>query len=275
MDQSRRVDTSSGHPSAICASVPASRCPRIARPDDVPQPESVEEVTAWAGSEDSRRVELVYAPVFWVLLALAGLGFLIQQTIADPTGAGWNITINGESHDSWPGWVPWLAWIGVGMWLLVAVCVLVLRLSIQRDLRVENERIFESGIAHSIHRASLDYDGEASWATYIALDHRIDDQRAARIHAAFEQWIARAGLPPAGSGPISSSTLFGAEAAGGYFLLHLPVSATAGATADHAWMLITEPQDGDGDVIVTPVPVPKKLERTRRRLRRKAGGSTP
>lgn len=79
-----------------------NRSPRLARPRDVPRPESPEEVTVWAGLEDFRHTVLIYAPVFWVLLPLAALAFLIQQTITDPTGADVNITINGESVDSWP-----------------------------------------------------------------------------------------------------------------------------------------------------------------------------
>ncbi|MCP2624021.1 hypothetical protein [Mycolicibacterium smegmatis] len=254
----------------IWATLATSSPARVARPRDVPRPESVEEVAGWAGSEDLRRTELVYAPVFWVLLPLAAIAFLTHQAITDPTGAGWSITINGASRDSWPVWVPWLAWIGVSVWLLIAVGVLLLRLSILRDLRDQNEWIFEHGVAHSIHRASVDYEGEASWSTYIALDHRLDDRQAARIHAAFEQWLSQAGLPPSGSKPIASTTLFGAQAKGGYFILHLPVSQTAGATAEHEWMLITEPQADESDVIVTPVPVPKRLQKIRRELRRRA-----
>jgi len=252
----------------------ASGPPLLARPRDAPEPESVDEVARWAGSEDSRRVELVYAPVFWVFLSLTAIGFLIFQTVTDPTGSGWNITINGESRDTWPAWVPPLAWVGVSVWLFVAVGVLLFRLSLLRDLHAENEWIFEHGVAHSTHRSSVDYDdGEARWATYIALDHRLDDRQAARIHAAFEEWLAREGLPPSGSKPISSQALFGAQAAGGYFVLHLPVSAIAGDTAEHQWIVLTEPRqnaDSSGGVIVTPVPVPKKLERIHRKLRRRA-----
>ncbi|SHY73325.1 Uncharacterised protein [Mycobacteroides abscessus subsp. bolletii] len=262
--------TPSDH-SVIWASASASMPTTLDRPHDVPRPESVDEISRWAGSEDLRRTELVYAPVFWVFLPLAVIGFLIYQMITDPTSAGWSITANGASRDTWLAWVPWLAWIGVTVWLLIAVGVLLLRLSALRDLRVENAWVYGHGVAHSIHRACIDYDdGEARWATYIALDHRLDDGQAATIHAAFELWLFQAGLPPSGSKPISSETLFGEQAQGGYFILHLPVSTTAGETTAHKWLLITQPQDDERDVIVTPVPIPKKLAKIRRTLHRKA-----
>ncbi|WP_396911138.1 hypothetical protein [Mycolicibacterium sp.] len=271
MPEHTAASPTSGEQPEVWASTLALKPARLDRPRDVPTPKSVDEVTRWAGSENLRSTELVYAPVFWVLLPLAAIGFLIHQTITDPTGTGWSITINGESRDSWPAWVPWLAWIGVSVWLLIAVGVLLLRLSVLRDLRAENEWNFEHGVAHSIHRASVDYDdGEASWATYIALDHRLDDPQAATIHGAFEQWLSQAGLPPSGSKPISSATLFGMQARGGYFILHLPVSTTAGETTEHKWLLITEPHENESDVIVTPVPVSKRLQKIRRKLHRKA-----
>ena len=129
------------------------------------------------------------------------------------------------------------------------------------------------GIARPV--ASMDYeDGDATgWATYIALDHRLDDRRAAEIHEAFEQWLRQGGMPPSGSGPISSASLFGPQLAGGYLFLRLSVSQSAGETAEHEWMLITEPRycdDGDaGDVIVTPVPPRKRLAKIRAKLRRR------
>ena len=266
------MHTTTGSDVDIWGRVVAGGPPGILRPGPVPRPESVEEVAAWAGSEGFRRVELIFAPVFWVLLPLAALGFLIQQAIADPTGQGWNKSFFGESVEVWPSWFLWLVWIGMGVWLLIAVGVLLLRTSAWKDLGVENRRIFEHGVAHSIHRASVDHDdGEAGgWATYIALDHRLGDRQAARIHEAFEQWLRSGGLPPSGSAPVSSATLFGAQAKGGYFFLHLPVSQTAGSTTEHQWMLITEPSDGErtGDVIVTPVPVWKRLRKIRAKLRR-------
>ncbi|WP_341258324.1 MULTISPECIES: hypothetical protein [Gordonia] len=198
---------------------------RLERPSVVPGPESAVEVGRWADSEDLRRTELVYAPAFWVLLPLAAIAFLVHQAVTDPTGAGWNIAFNGESRDTWPSWVPWGAWIGVSVWLLAAIGVLLFRLSILRDLQAENRWIYEHGVAHSIHRASIDYDdGEDTWATYIALDHRVHDKQAETIHRAFEEWLRSTGLPPAGSAPISSAALFGPQMKGGYFILHPPMS---------------------------------------------------
>ena len=247
------------------------RTPELARPVDVPRPESVEEVSVWAASEDFRRTVLVSAPVFWVVLPVAALGFLIWGSITDP-GDGWTGNIFDDESTGQP-WNFWQVWVGVAIWLLIAVGVLALRLSVYADLRLENQRIYEHGVAHSIHRTSVDYDdGEASWPTYIALDRRLDDQQAARIHEAFEQWLSSTGLPPSGSDPISSTTLFGAQAKGGYFFLHLPVSQTSGVTAEHRWLLITEPRDGEGEgeAIVTPVPATKQLRKIRVKLRRRA-----
>lgn len=256
------------HPEAWARATEA-RSPGVVRPVDVPRPETVEEVSVWAGSEDLRRTILVSAPVFWVVLPLAAIGFLIWGSITDP-GDGWTGNIFDDQYTGQP-WNFWLVWVGVAIWLLIAIGVLVLRLSVFSDLRAENKWIFEHGIAHSIHRASVDYDdGEARWPTYIALDRRLSDGQAARIHEAFEQWLSLAGLPPSGSDPISSTRLFGGQAKGGYFFLHLPVSQAAGVTTEHRWMLMTEPQDGDGDVIVTPVPVTKQMRKIRARLRRNA-----
>ncbi|GAC79324.1 hypothetical protein SAMN04488550_4314 [Gordonia malaquae] len=250
---------------------PGSDAARLERPSVVPGPESAVEVGRWADSEDLRRTELVYAPAFWVLLPLAAIAFLVHQAVTDPTGAGWNIAFNGESRDTWPSWVPCGAWIGVSVWLLAAIGVLLFRLSILRDLQAENRWIYEHGVAHSIHRASIDYDdGEDTWATYIALDHRVHDKQAETIHRAFEEWLRSTGLPPSGSAPISSAALFGPQMKGGYFILHPPMSRVAGSDTGHRWVLITEPRRAADDVIVTPIPEPKKLARIRRRLSRKA-----
>lgn len=255
----------------IWADVAASTPRPLDRPTDVPEPESLEEVARWAGSEDLRATVLVGAPVFWVILPLAVIGFLTWGTVTDP-GDGWAGNLFDDDADG-ELWNFWQVWVAVGVWLLVAVGVLLLRLSVLRDLRAENAWILAHGVAHSIHRASITYDdGEACWATYVAVDHRIDDRQAARIFEAFERWIRQEGLPPAGSEPLSSADVFGAQAAGGWFILHLPISQVAGSTAEQRWMLIAPPQGGeeDGGALVTPVPVPKTLHRMRRRLRRRA-----
>jgi hypothetical protein len=222
----------------------------------------------WAGGEDFRRTQLIYAPVFWVLLPVAAFGFLIWGMVDDP-GDGWTGNLFDDESSRQP-WNYWQIWVGVGVWLLIAVVVLLLRLSVHAGLRIENEWILRHHAAHSIHRTSVDYDdGEASWATYIALDHRFDDRQAALIQEAFEQWISQAGLPPSGSAPISSEVLFGTRARGGYFILHLPVSQAARETTGYRWMLITPPRDGDGEVLVTPVPTGKRFRRLREKAHRK------
>lgn len=243
---------------------------QVQRPRDVPRPESTDEVALWAGSEDLRFTTLVLAPTFWVVLPLLAFGYLIAGTITDP-GDGWTGNLF-DKEGSGELWNFWQVWVGVTIWLLIAVAVLLLQLSVHADLRGENEWIFQHSTAHSIHRASVDYDdGEApGWATYIALDHHLDDALAALIHEAFERWISSVGLPPSGSGPISSELLFGAAARGGYFFLQLPVSQTAGQTTDHRWMLITEPRDSGSELLVTPVPVGHKFRRLRGRARRRS-----
>ncbi|MFC0673015.1 hypothetical protein [Brachybacterium hainanense] len=264
------MQTMTGSGAGIWERVTAGPVPGISRPGPAPRAESVEEVAAWAGSEDFRRTTLVTAPVVWVLLPITALGFLVQQAVTDPTGRGGNASFFGETVHAWPVWFVWLIWIAVGIWLLVSVCVLALRLSVWRDLSRENRWIHERSVAHSIHRASVSYDdGEGgAWATHIALDHRLDDGHAARIHEAFEQWLLENSAPP-GSGPISSEDLFGAAAKGGYYILHMPLPQTAGEPVEHQWLLITEPRAEGGDVLVTPVPVPAKLRRIRATLRRR------
>lgn len=271
-------DASAPAPAKDAASYPsvwdevtAQQLLRVGRPANVPVPNSVDEVAAWAGSSGFRRTELIYAPIFWVVLPLAAFALLIQQTIVDPTGSAVGITIGGEVVDSWPTWLLWIFWGGASVWLIGAVFVLVVRLSVYRNLVAENPWIFAHGVAYSIHRSSVDYDGgeTGGWATYIALDWRLDDQQAACIHAAFEKWLRTSGLPPSGSGPISSESLFGAPAKGGYFFLHLPVSQTAGDDVKNEWVLITEPRKAGDDVIVTPVPAPKQLRRMRAKAERR------
>lgn len=162
------------------------------------------------------RVELIRAPAFWGLLPLAAIAFLISQTVTDLTNSGWSIIMSGESRDTPPGGVSPRVWIGVGAWLLVAAGLLLFRLSLLRYSHVENERNFEHGVAHSIHRSSAGCDDdEERPATSIALDHRLDDRHAARLHAAFAAWLARAGQPHSGSKPASSQMLFFTQATSG------------------------------------------------------------
>lgn len=247
----------------------ASRPRRLARPDDVPRPESADEVARWAGREDLRRTQLVYAPVFWVVLPLAATTVLVWGTITDP-GEGWTGNLFDSDADGQP-WNFWLVWVAVGVWLLIAVGVLLLRRSVLRTLRAEDQWVFEHGVAHSIHRTTTDYDdGEARWATYVAIDHRIGDRQAALIHQAFELWLTQVRPLRSGSSPIASASLFGAQASGGYFLRDLPISQLSEATTEHEWMLITPPGEANDEVIVTPVPTAKHLQRIRRRLRRAA-----
>src|SRR5690625_2972502 len=116
---------------AIWAQVMADRPNGPARPGEVPVPESIEEVTAWAGKEDSRRVELIYAPIFWVVLPVAALGGMIWGSIADPRD-GWTGTFFPVENNE-PPWNFGLGWAAVTVWLLIMVGVLVVRLSVFRS----------------------------------------------------------------------------------------------------------------------------------------------
>lgn len=273
-DERPDADNAQGEPAYAdtWARAAGAHPPRLRRSVNVPHPQSAEEASLWAESEGFRRTQFIHAPVFWVVLPLAAIGFLIHQSITDPTGANVNITINGESVDSWPAWLVWLFWIAAGIWLLIAVGVLIVSLRIFADLRLDDAWANEHGVAYSIHRSSFDDDSEGGegWHTYIALDNRLDDQQAERIYAALEQWLSTVGLPPSGSGPISSARLFGADAVGGYFFLRLPVSQAAGADTPYRWMLIAEPRNDDDEVIVIPVPVKKRMQKLRARLRARA-----
>lgn len=266
--QIRHIEPGEGsYPEAWARAVSARPAPLLS-PGHPPRPGSVDEVAMWAGGEDFRRTQLIYAPVFWVLLPVAAFGFLIWGMVDDP-GDGWTGNLFDGEISGQP-WNYWQVWIGAGVWLLGAVMVLLFRLRALAELGSEDEWIYRNSSAHSIHRTSVDYDdGEASWATYIALDHRLDDRQAALIHEAFEQWISQAGLPPSGSAPISSEVLFGRDARGGYFILHLPVSQAAGETTSYRWTLITPPRDGDGEVLVTPVPTGKRFRTLREKAHRK------
>jgi len=74
-------------------------------------------------------------------------------------------------------------------------------------------------------------------------------------------------MPPSGSEPISSTTLFGAQAEGGYFFLHVPFNEFPDGSAQHRWMLITKPRDGEESVIVTTIPARTDFQKVRDRAR--------
>ena len=80
--QIRRIGSGEGAAHEAWARAGTAQAARLRRPRDVPRAESVDEVALWAESEDFRRTELIFAPVFWVGLPLAAIGFLVQQAIA-------------------------------------------------------------------------------------------------------------------------------------------------------------------------------------------------
>lgn len=266
----RRLVAESEEPtdSPVWASAMAVRFRRVGGRTDPPRPESVEEVALWTRSE-IRRVDLIYAPVFWVLLPIAALGYLIWGISADASEPWMGSLLQDDTGEPWNFWE---TWIGVGIWFLVTVGILIMRLRRLPDVQVRNRWIFEHGVAHSAHRTSVDYDDSdvGRQPTYIALDHRLDDRAAARIYEAFEIWLEAGGMPPSGSGPISSATLFGAQAKGGYFFIHIPIDESAGRSAQHRWMLITEPRDGEAAVIVTPIPARTDFHEVRDKARLRA-----
>ncbi|RII20509.1 hypothetical protein DSC45_04715 [Streptomyces sp. YIM 130001] len=69
---------------------------------------------------------------------------------------------------------------------------------------------------------------------------------------------------------ISSTELFGEEAAGGFYLRSVPGFGPAEDVEAHRWVVLTEPRDGEGDATVTTVPRDRKLQRIRRKLHPKA-----
>lgn len=257
--------TDGSYPSAW-ASAMAVRFRRVGGRSDPPRPESVEEVALWERI-GSRRVDLIYVPAFKVLVPVVALGYLIWGALTYP-GEAWTGSLLQD--DSGELWVFWEAWIGVGIWLLIAACALALRLSVYSDLHAEDQWIFEHGVAHSLHRTSVDYDDSevGMQPTYIALDHRLDNRTAAQIHEAFEIWLRAGNMPPSGSAPISSTTLFGAQADGGYFFLHVPFDDSPDGSAHHRWLLITKPRDSDESVTVTTIPARTDFQKKRDRARR-------
>ncbi|AXK35349.1 hypothetical protein DVA86_24585 [Streptomyces armeniacus] len=243
----------------------------------MPRPESVDEVAKWEDPDGLGRTELYYAPIFWVLLPLAALGYLIWGTVTDP-GDGWTGNL---LDDNSPGnlWNFWLVWAGAAVWLLIALGVLVFRFSLTSQVRADNEWIHQHSIPCSVHHSPYrSDDGEGgSWPTFIAIDHRTADEQATRIHLGLHVWLSHEGVRgELDSGSlrerrvISSTELFGEEAAGGFYLRSIPGFGPAEDFEAHRWVLLTEPRDGEGDATVTTVPRHKKLQKIRRRLRRKA-----
>jgi|GEM_PF-2615191 len=267
-------------PALIWAHVIASTPPRLKRPREVPRPESVDEVAKWDDLDGLGRTELLYAPIIWLLLPLGAIGFLGHETVTDPDGAHWTVTIGHDVVGEWQVSALPLVWIGVALWLLWAINELVVRLRRRTIIRMTNEWVFENGAAHSLHLAPYEADdGEGgSWPTFIAIDHRTTDEQAARLHQALRTWVSERATRDAlafGSlhkrSAISTTELFGADASGGYFLGSIPVSGTAADVAAQEWVLITKSPEGTVDAEVTPVPRERQLLAIRRKLRRRRG----
>ncbi|WP_420039060.1 hypothetical protein [Gordonia sp. MP11Mi] len=246
------------------------------RPRDAPSPESADEVGRWDDPDGLGRTELIYAPIFWVCLPLAVLGYLIWGILVHP-GDGWTGNLFDEDVTG-NLWNFWIAWTGVGLWLLVASGVLAFRLSLIKDVHAQNEWIFKHGVLHTIHRSPFDSDdGEGgSWPTFIAIDHRVTDERATRLYQALHTWLSDDAVQVAFDsgalhhrGTIATAELFGDDAADGYFLSTIPGSDTAAHFAGHRWVLITPSVDDGREITVTTVPLEKKLRRIRRKLHRK------
>lgn len=271
-----------GDHEATWALTSSQTVPSVTRASNVPYPESVEEVAKWEDPDGFNRTELVYAPILWLLFPIAALGYLIYETITDPTGSEWSITVNDENVDAWPEWMLWLIWIGVFVWLLIAIGILVFRRQLIAEAHADNEWIYRHGIVYSVHRSPYDSnDGEGgTWPTFIALDHRLPDDSAARIHFGLKSWLSNRevqeylGSSSAGAATVISSTdLFGIDATGGYYLHSIPGFGTAADFEAHDWVIITPPRGDDQIPTITKVPQEKRLQRIRTRLRRRAARS--
>lgn len=242
------------------------------RVENVPRPESVEEVGLWEDSHGFARTELIHAPIFWVCLPVAAIVFLGYEAVTDPTGQGWGKHFFGESVDAWPTWFVWSVWIGVFVWLFIAVGVLVVRLWVRREVLADNMWIFEHGVPCTIHRAPYSRSsGEGdSFPTFIALDYRLDRLQAARIHEALRTWISKVGEDSL-SDIIPAERLFGPAANGGWYLPSIPGFGSAEDFAAHQWVLITNPKDPEETLpTVTTVPQGETLRRLRTKARRRA-----
>ena len=215
-------------------------------------------------------------------LPLAALGFLIWGTITDP-GEGWtgNLFDDDSIGDLWNYW---LVWVAVVVWLLVAIGVLLIRVAVAADVRADNRWIYEHGVPWTIRVSPFARSGGEgeSWPTFIGIDHRLSDERAARIDAALRSWLSDAEVQwELDSGAlqrrsvIRSEELFGDDVAGGCYIAAVPGFGSADHFAAHEWVLLTEPRDRDdvrdaaGEPTVTTVPLEEKRRKFRRKLRAK------
>ncbi|QPZ37981.1 hypothetical protein [Paramicrobacterium chengjingii] len=234
--------------------------PVIRGAEPAPRPESVHEVRLWEDSDSFARTELIFAPIFWVCLPVAAIGLL------------WFLTVN-DSSDAGPDGFFWVLWVAVFVWLLVSVGVLVHRFSIRKEDLVSHERIYRHGVLCTLHRAPWDRSGGEgdSSPTFIALDSRLDDRAAARIHRAFHTWILAVTAVDTSclDEILPAEQLFGREAQGGWYLPFVSGFGTAEDFAAHQWVLVTAPEDPEAALpIVTTVPQGKAFRRMRAKARR-------
>lgn len=266
-----------GDPRAVWTRALKDPARPLRRPRKPPRPESVAEVARWEDPDGFGRTELYYAPSFWVFLPLVALGVLIWGIITDP-GDGWTGNLFDEDTSGNP-WNFWLVWVAVAIWLLIAIGVLVLRVSLTSAVRADNQWILQHGVPCSIHRSPhLRSGGEGeAWPTLIGIDHRLADEQAARIHRALHDWLSDNEVRADLDGGImrdrtvlSSREIFGDQAAGGYYIESSAGLSMASDFDTHEWVLITEPRDPEsGQLSVTTVPREEKLQKIRRKLRAK------
>lgn len=147
------------------------------------------------------------------------------------------------------------------------------------EVHKDNQWIFEHGTAHTIPPPFTRDGGEGFVSpTFIAIDHRVDDAQAARIHQAPHTWLSDGTVQEQLSrrtlrqpqGVIAAQEIFGPEATGGYYVESVPGFGSADDFEAHRWVLVTEPRDGQSEPNVTTVPYGKKLRRIRSKLRRRA-----
>lgn len=287
-----------GDPSTVWEQTLTARVPKLLRPGEMPRPQSIDEVAKWEDPDGFGRTELYHAPIFWVFLPVAALAFLIYGAITNADGSGWTANIFDETVQGGP-WNFWLVWVGVLLWLLIAVGVLALRAGlVAPEVRKDNAWIFAHGIPCDIHLSPFGWsDGEGGTTpTWIAIDHRVPDEQAGRIVCAFQVWLSHEKVqgnleygPLREHAVIASSELFGEEAAGGYFVGRISAFGTASELEKYRWVIVTPPRpDESGDIItkngsieagaesgwrhasVTTVPPLKELRKFREKLRRQA-----